>query len=115
MKQSRSIKRGQHPEDMGARDGIYHDVDGAPFKIGDAVKVVSLSDDTADAEFLAQQGQVLYFEYSCGCGQTFPNDPMIGVQFGKRTAEFWKEELSIVNKSLHEPVANATTRTSPPQ
>jgi hypothetical protein len=79
---------------MGARDGIYHDVDGAPFKIGDSVKVVSLSDDTADAEFLGQQGKVLYFEYSCGCGQTFPNDPMIGVQFAEQAAEFWKEELA---------------------
>jgi hypothetical protein len=79
---------------MGARDGIYHHVSGAPFNIGDSVKVVSLSDDTADAEFLGQRGKVLYFEYSCGCGQTFPNDPMIGVQFAVRTAEFWKEELA---------------------
>jgi hypothetical protein len=55
---------------MGARDGIFHDVSGAPFKIGDRVKVVSLADDTADAEFLGQQGQVLYYEYSCGCGQS---------------------------------------------
>lgn len=79
---------------MGASHGIYQNVDGAPFKIGEEVNVVSLSDDTADAEFLGRQGQVLYFEYSCGCGQTFPNDPMIGVQFGERTAEFWKEELA---------------------
>lgn len=79
---------------MGAWDGIYQDVDGAPFKIGDVVTVSSLSDDTADAELLGQQGLVLYFEYSCGCGQKFPNDPMIGVQFGERTAEFWKEELA---------------------
>lgn len=79
---------------MGAPDGIYHDVDGAPFKIGETVKVVSFSDDMADEEFLGCQGTVLYFEYSCGCGQTFPNDPMIGIQFGERTAEFWKEELA---------------------
>ena len=79
---------------MGAWDGIHQDVDGAPFKIGDAVKVVSLSDDTADAEYLGRKGLVLYFEYSCGCGQTFPNDPMIGVRFGESTAEFWKEELA---------------------
>jgi hypothetical protein len=82
---------------MGALDGIYHDVDGSPFKIGDSVKVVSLADDTADADFLGQQGRVFYFEYSCGCGQTFPDDPMIGVQFGKQKAEFWKEELAHVS------------------
>jgi hypothetical protein len=79
---------------MGARDGIYHDVDGAPFKIGETVKVVSFCDDTADEEFLGCRGTVIYFEYSCGCGQTFPKDPMIGVQFAGRTAEFWKEELA---------------------
>jgi hypothetical protein len=79
---------------MGAPDGIYHDVDGAPFRIGERVRVISLSDETADSEFLGQQGQVLYFEYSCGCGQTFPNDPMIGIQFSEQTAEFWKEELA---------------------
>jgi len=86
---------------MGARDGIYHDVDGAPFKIGESVKVVSFSDDTADEEFLGCRGAVLYFEYSCGCGQTFPNDPMIGVQFGERKAEFWKEELARASDGDH--------------
>jgi hypothetical protein len=99
MQRSRFITHGQRPEDMGAQQGIYKDVVGAPFRIGDAVKVVSLSDDTADEDLLGCQGSVLYFEYSCGCGQTFPNDPMIGVQFGERTAEFWKEELSVLNKS----------------
>lgn len=79
---------------MDVRDGIYHDVDGAPFKIGESVKVVSISDDTADSEYLGQRGRILYFEYSCGCGQTFPGDPMIGVQFADGTAEFWKEELA---------------------
>lgn len=78
---------------MDAPDCIHHDVDGAPFKIGEGVKVVSLSDDTGAVEFLGQLGQVLYFEYSCGCGQSFPNDPMIGIQFSEQTAEFWKEEL----------------------
>jgi hypothetical protein len=79
---------------MGAQQGIYKDVEGAPFRIGDTVKVVSLSDDTADEDLLGSHGSVLYFEYSCGCGQTFPRDPMIGVLFGERTAEFWKEELA---------------------
>jgi hypothetical protein len=59
MKPLRSTKLGLL--NMGARDGIYHDVDGSPFKIGDSVKVVSLADDTADAGFLGQQGRV----FSC--------------------------------------------------
>lgn len=79
---------------MRASHGIYTDVEGAPFRIGDAVRVVSLADDTADDELLGCAGSVLYFEYSCGCGQSFPHDPMIGVQFGGRMAEFWKEELA---------------------
>ncbi|HXR06251.1 MAG TPA: hypothetical protein VN765_02915 [Candidatus Acidoferrum sp.] len=87
---------------MGAKDGIYEDVDGAPFKIGDRVKVVSFSDDTADEEFLGCKGNVLYFEYTCGCGQSFPKDPMIGVRFGEQIAEFWKEELALLT---HRPQA----------
>jgi hypothetical protein len=98
MKPLRFSKRGQRPEDMGALQGIYKDVEGAPFRIGDRVKVVSLSDDTADGELLGCRGSVLYFEYSCGCGQTFPHDPMIGVRFRKRTAEFWKEELAVLGE-----------------
>ncbi len=82
---------------MGASHGIYDDVEGAPFKVGALVKVVSLSDETADDDLLGCQGSVVYFEYSCGCGQTLPTDPMIGVRFGDRTAEFWKEELAKVS------------------
>lgn len=80
------------------RDAIYHDVDGAPFKIGDIVKVVLFSDDSAGDEFLGRVGIVLYFKYSCGCGQSFPADPMIGIQFGEKTAEFWKEEITKLNQ-----------------
>jgi hypothetical protein len=98
MNPSRFSKRGQRPEDMGALQGIYKDVAGAPFRIGDKVKVVSLSDDTADEDLLGCQGSVLYFEYTCGCGQTFPDDPMIGVQFRERTAEYWKEELAVLGE-----------------
>ena len=81
---------------MEAPQCIYKNVEGAPFRIGDTVRVVSLSDDTANEGLLGCQGSVLYFEYSCGCGQTFPKDPMIGVQFNARTDEFWKEELAHV-------------------
>ena len=82
---------------MGALHGIYHDLDGAPFRIGAAVRVVALTDETADDGFLGCQGAVLYFEYACGCGQTFPDDPMIGVRLDAGSAEFWKEELAIVS------------------
>jgi len=97
---------------MGAQDGIYHDVPGAPFKIGEMVRVVSFSDDTADEDLLGCRGSVLYFEYSCGCGQTFPKDPMIGVLFGERTAEFWKEELVLASDD-ESSAPPADTRGSP--
>jgi hypothetical protein len=86
---------------MDKPEPIYGDVDGAPFKIGDVVYVVSLSDETADAEFLGRIGSVFYFDYTCGCGQTFPNDPMIGVNFGAQKSEFWKEELATASDGDH--------------
>ena len=83
---------------MGASaDAIYHDVDGAPFQIGDRVKVVALADDTADPMFLGRTGRVVCFGYTCGCGQTFPHDPMIGVKFRQKVEDFWREELAIVH------------------
>jgi hypothetical protein len=78
--------------------GIRHDVAGAPFKIGDIVKVILLADETANARFFGKHGEVVWFEYSCGCGQTYPNDPMIGVQFKSKVEEFWKEEIALVRK-----------------
>ena len=55
---------------------------GAPFKIGDWVEITSLpTDETFDKSFCGETGKVLYFEYDCGCGQSFPSDPMIGVSF----------------------------------
>ena len=83
---------------MGTADALYHDVDGAPFRVGDRVKVVALADDTADPTFLGRTGRVLCFGYTCGCGHTFPHDPMIGVKFRGRIEDFWKEELAIVDK-----------------
>jgi len=62
--------------------------------IGQKVKVVSLSDETGDKTYLNKSGNVEYFDYSCGCGQSYPNDPMIGVLFNDgKTEEFWKEEI----------------------
>jgi len=72
---------------------IHHDVDGAPLRIGTYVRVRQIIDESADKYFLGRVGTVQYFEYSCGSGQSYPNDPMIGVKFRKRIAEFWTEEL----------------------
>jgi hypothetical protein len=45
-------------------------------------------------EYVGRTGVVEYLEYSCGCGQTYPGDPMIGVRFSDGTMqELWKEEL----------------------
>lgn len=51
---------------------IKHDVDGAPYKIGDIVIVLNGIDDTFDNRFKGLLGQVGHFDYSCSCGQTFP-------------------------------------------
>ena len=73
---------------------IHADVDGAPFSIGQSVTVCGLADETADGSFLRKRGIVAYFDYYCGCGQTYPQDPMIGVCFPRdKVAEFWREEL----------------------
>lgn len=77
------------------------DIDGAPFKIGDTVVILDNpnKDETFNYDFSGRKGVVEHFEYDCGCGQTFPADPMIGVRFSdKKIAEFWKEELSLLKK-----------------
>jgi hypothetical protein len=74
---------------------IYTDVDGAPFRIGERVRVGDSKDETFDRSFKGRVGSVEYFEYDCGCGQSFPRDPMIGVRFrNDDTEEFWAEELA---------------------
>jgi len=67
---------------------------GAPFGIGEEVEVIQRADETFDESFLGKVGRVEYFDYSCGCGQAYPEDPMIGVRFDDKTVEeFWQEEL----------------------
>jgi hypothetical protein len=83
---------------VGSSVGLYEDVVGAPFRIGQSVNVIAITDETGDEQFLGKEGRVIYFEYDCGCGQTFPEDPMIGVLLGNRTEEFWKEELAATNR-----------------
>jgi CarS bacterial SH3 domain len=76
------------------RNPIYCNVSGAPLAIGDRVRIVSGTDETFDPRFTGRIGLVRYLEYECGCGQSFPHDPMIGVGFHTgKTEEFWREEL----------------------
>jgi hypothetical protein len=73
---------------------IYKNVQGAPFRIGESVRVVGSEDETFDRSYKRRVGTIEYFEYECGCGQSYPSDPMIGVKFRDgQTAEFWAEEL----------------------
>ncbi len=73
---------------------IRKNIRDAPYAIGDCVKVVYSADDTFDHKYIGHVGKVSYYNYSCGCGQTYPNDPMIGVEFNSRDSEeFWKEEV----------------------
>ena len=79
----------------GSTKAIRRNVKGAPFRIGDYVRVTRIIDSTESQALVGKTGTVEYFEYSCGCGQTYPEDPMIGVRIGKFTLEFWKEELCL--------------------
>lgn len=74
-------------------------IPGAPFIIGDKVMVLNNpnNDETFNNDFSNKQGIVEHFEYDCGCGQSFPDDPMIGVRFDdKRIEDFWKDELQLL-------------------
>lgn len=81
----------------GARPVTTHTL-GSPFQPGELVTVVASVEppgsDMSVSEYIGSSGTVEYLEYSCGCGQKFPDDPMIGVAFrnGHRQ-EFWAEEL----------------------
>lgn len=80
-----------------SRNPLSYDIEGAPFKIGQFVKVLENpnNDDTFDIKFAKQIGIVKFFEYDCGCCQTYPEDPMIGIIFTSgKIEEFWKEELA---------------------
>ncbi len=77
---------------------IKYDNIGCPFKIGEKVRILNnlINDETFNIDYCNKTGVIIYFEYNCGCGQSFPNDPMIGVKFKNGTTEeFWKEELKL--------------------
>lgn len=88
--------------DFGARP-ITSNIEGSPYQPGQNVLVVdSIEGDdplVGVTEFIGKSGIVTYLEYSCGCGQKFPDDPMIGVRFPDSTMqEFWAEELRLEHK-----------------
>jgi hypothetical protein len=90
---------------------IYKNVRGAPFRIGESVRVVGSEDETFDPSYKRRAGTIAYFEYECGCGQNYPNDPMIGVKFRDgQTAEFWAEELKRRCASAKSKSLNQTSR-----
>lgn len=92
-------------------------VPGSPFQPGDRVRVVQILDETVtatdlgldpdadiEAYLVGRAGVVHHLNYDCGCGQRYPDDPMIGVLLDGCAAppdpsewpEFWPEELSPV-------------------
>lgn len=84
---------------MSARP-IFVPVDGSPRQPGEAVRVVAAVDPHVSdvTEYIGRLGEVVYLEYECGCGQSYPGDPMIGVRFDDGTVEeFWAEELGALS------------------
>lgn len=73
-------------------------VEGSPHQVGERVLVLAICDEVGVSsglgKYVGQRGTVEHLEYSCGCGQHFPDDPMVGVRFGDgELAEFWHDEL----------------------
>lgn len=84
---------------MTGQQYIREPVPGSPIQPGWMVLVVAAIDrDVHDVHGrVGKTGRVEYLEYSCGCGQRYPADPMIGVRFTDGSfEEFWREELVVV-------------------
>lgn len=78
---------------------LHHDVMGTPFEIGQKVLILDnpSDDETFDKQYAGRCGEIIFFEFSGGCGQSFPNDPMIGVKIDEQhMEEFWREELMLI-------------------
>lgn len=82
---------------MGRSVPIHTPIAGAPVQPQGRVRVVAVTDAGIHdvSAFLGAEGTVEYLEYTCGSGQSFPGDPMIGVRFEDGALEeFWFEELN---------------------
>jgi len=67
------------------------------YKQGDRVQVIQIIDEEGDEKYIGKIGTIVALDYDCGCGQTYPHDPMIMVEFDNgKSEEFWKEELVII-------------------
>jgi hypothetical protein len=74
-----------------------HPVPGSPFQPRDHVRVVAAIDVYIHdvSKYIGRLGLVTHLDYSCGCGQRYPDDPAVGVTFPNgEKEEFWSEELS---------------------
>lgn len=79
---------------MAKSNPIFEKVECSPYQPKDNVIVLRFSDDTGIQEFVGKVGVVEYLEYSCECGQSYPNDPMIGIKFPDGSLiECWSEEI----------------------
>lgn len=74
---------------------IYDRVEGSPYQPGQLVEFIGGNDSTVNEHLeVGARGIVLYLEYSCGSGQHYPDDPMIGIQFTcGLIEECWADEL----------------------
>lgn len=78
------------------------DVPGAPFSIGQAVRIRSRAetldpdDECFDAEqYAGRIGRVCAFRFECVAGERFPDDPLIQVCLEDGTKDlFWSDELA---------------------
>lgn len=80
---------------------IRERVEGAPYQVGDGVLVVAICDEVGLSSglgpYVGRRGKVEHLEYDCGCGQHFPDDPMVGARMDDgELVEFWREELELV-------------------
>jgi hypothetical protein len=74
-------------------------IEGAPYQVGDRVRVIGSAEKKGSGvdvfHFIDRVGLVDHLDYDCGCGQSYPDDPMIGVTFADGDMwEFWNEELA---------------------
>jgi len=80
---------------LDARPVFVH-TPGAPYQPGASV-IIHASEESGEldvSKHFGRHGVVEYLEYSCGCGQTYPGDPMIAVRFpAGDIEEFWRGEI----------------------
>lgn len=78
------------------------DVPGAPYLIGELVRVVDLDqvealqleDATLNADYASRMGRVVGLRYECVAGEHYPDEPMVRVKLSDEEVDlFWPEEL----------------------